>query len=108
MKILGKRILVKVNNQESTIKNKMGFILPIENKNDIFLKGEIIELGSGITDTNLLEASKNKQWVCFTKEDVRILLEDKEYQLYLVPQDNIFGLVELSTQMENVFSEYNI
>ena len=59
-----------------TIKNKMGLILPIENKNDIFLKGEIIELGSGITDTNLLEASKNKNWVCFTKEDVQILLNE--------------------------------
>ena len=108
MKILGNRMLVKVNNQESTIKNKMGLILPIENKNDIFLKGEIIELGSGITDTNLLEASKNKNWVCFTKEDVQILLEHKDYQLYLVQLNNIFGLVEVSTQIENVFSECNI
>lgn len=107
MKILGNRVLVKVNNQESTIKNKMGLILPIETNNEVFLKGSIIELGSGITDTSLLEASKNNQWVCFTKEDVQKLLEHKDYILYLVPQDNIFGLVEVSNQMENVFSECN-
>ena len=104
MKILGNRVLVKVNNPESTITNKMGLILPIENKNVVFLKGEIRELGNGITDTNLLEASKNKQCVCFTKEGVQILLVEKDYILYLVPQDHIFGLVEVSTQIENIFS----
>ena len=108
MKILGNRVLVKVNNLESTITNKMGLILPIENTNDIFLKGPIIELGNGVTDTNLLEASNNNQWVCFTKDDVQKLLVHKDYELYLVPQDNIFGLVDISRQTENVFSECSI
>ena len=108
MKILGNRLLVKVNNTESTITNKMGIIIPIENKNDVFLKGEIIELGKGVTDTNLIEASKNIQWVCFTKENVKILLEETDYHLYLVPQDNIFGLIDISTKEDNVFSECRI
>lgn len=108
MKILGNRVLVKVNNQQSTIKNKMGIILPIETKNDVFLKGDIIEIGNGITDTNLIDASKNNQWVCFTKDDVQKLLEHKDYDLYLVPQDNIFGLIEVSNQMENVLNECSV
>ena len=61
MKILGNRLLVKVENKENlTIKSKHGFIVPIEENNN-YLTGEIIELGNSIHEAELVDAFNNKQ-----------------------------------------------
>ena len=83
MKILGNRVLVKVEKlKEET--NKYGFIIPVENTNEIFLTGKIIELGNTVTVETLIDASNKGQKILFMKEDSKKILEMKEYELYLV------------------------
>ena len=61
-------------------------------------------MGNTVTVETLIDASKKGENIVFMKEDSKKILEMKEYELYLVELDNIFGIVEQNDK-SNIFLE---
>lgn len=97
MKVLGNRVLINVKKKNETKKTKMGFIIENEVSNN-YITGNIVALGVGVGDNTTLANSFNTNngvMVSFiSNEENYKLSENSTSELYLVPTENVFAILD--------------
>jgi len=97
MKVIGDRIIIKVDSSRKTTKS--GFILPIEESNHSYLKGIIVNVGEGVKVQNTINYNEH---VLFLKDGINKLHDSDDWDLYLVPSDNVFCILDRDEILSNL------